>query len=307
MSRITRYVLLFIFVFTISCGKKGPPTLKAYEKPQAPSGLAAVHREDKILLSWSYPENLRPALKSFEVLRSEDGGFERIGSVGNDQGSFTDRTFGPDLTYRYKVVARSMKGVLGIDSDVIALTPKRVPPVPENIRFAVRGDGIELLWESSGEGVCYNIYKTAEKGKYTDSPLNKEPQCSASFKDTAVSPDRSAFYTVRASHRTVIRDEGYASEEVEVNPGHYLLSPPTDLRVVRGEDKIHLIWKESPEPWVKGYRVSRRKEGEPGFTLLGEAIIPTFTDTGKIEGRVWYMIRALGPVKESEPLVGEIQ
>jgi fibronectin type 3 domain-containing protein len=297
--------ILLAFLPVSACGRKGPPTLKAYEKPQAPQGLSAIHREDQIILSWSYPENLRVELKGFEVLRAEDGGFQRIGSAGNDESSFIDRTFRADVTYRYKVVARNPKGILSDDSDIIAFTPRQIPPVPENLRFTVGVEGIELSWKSSGEGVCYNIYKTAEKGKYAGVPLNREPECSNFFRDAATSPDRAVYYTVRALHKTAIRDEGYASEEIEVSPSHFVPSPPVDLRVVRGEDKVHLIWKESPETWVKGYRVYRRKQGEEAFTFLGKAAIPSFTDTEKIEGKAWYMIKALGPVKESGPLIGE--
>ena len=51
----TVYCLLFAAcLMLVSCGKKGPPTLKAYEKPSAPAAVKAVHRENRILLSWSY-------------------------------------------------------------------------------------------------------------------------------------------------------------------------------------------------------------------------------------------------------------
>ena len=294
-------------LISLSCGRKAPPTLKAYEKPQPPSALAAVHREDKIVLSWSYPNNRRESLKDFVVLRSEDGGFERAGSVSSDQSSFIDEAFKPDVAYRYKVVARNLKGVISSDSNVFKLTPGHVPPAPENVHFTVGADGIGLSWRSTGQGVCYNIYKTAEKGKYTDSPLNREPVCATSFKDAAVSPGSSVYYTVRALHKTDILDEGYPSEETEVNPSHFVPSSPTDLRAVRGKDKIYLMWKESPEPWVKGYRVYRMKGKEHEYTLLGESTIPTFTDTEKVKGKILYMIRALGPKNESEPLTGEVK
>jgi hypothetical protein len=94
VSRVTRYALLIsLLLLLISCGKKGPPTIKAYEKPQAPSGLTAYHREDKMILAWSYPDNLRSSLTGFEALRSEKDGFEKIGSVDKSKSSFADETF----------------------------------------------------------------------------------------------------------------------------------------------------------------------------------------------------------------------
>ena len=298
-------ILLFSVFFAVSaCGRKGPPTLKAYEKPQAPGGLSAVRRENRITLTWSYPGNLRESLNGFVVLRAEGGGFERVGFASHDENSFIDEAFNTDVKYRYKVVAQSLKGILSNDSNVIALIPRRVPASPQDMHFSVKGGSVELSWKSSGEGSCYNIYRTADKGEYKDTPLNKEPVCTTFFRDTATSPDRTVYFTVRALNMSGILDEGPASEEVEVNPSHFVPLAPTDLRVVRSTDKIHLIWKESPEPWVKGYRVYRRKDKEQGFTFLGETIIPAFTDTEKVKGKVWYIIRAIGSQSESEPLTG---
>jgi fibronectin type 3 domain-containing protein len=306
VSVLTRcsFLLLSLLLF-ISCGKKGPPTIKAYEKPQAPSGLTAYHREDKMILAWSYPDNLRSSLTGFEVLRSEKDGFEKIGSVKNSQSSFADETFKLDITCNYKVVAQNLKGVSSNDSNIITVTPIPVPATPEDIRFAAKADSVALSWKSSEEGACYNIYKTAEKGKYGESPLNKAPVCATSFTDGTVSPERSVYYAVRALRMTDVRDEGSASEELEVSPSQFVPSAPSDLRVVKG-DKIYLMWKESPDPWVRGYRVYRKIDGEKEFILLNEVKPPMFTDTEKINKKVWYMIKAVGPATESEPLVGEV-
>jgi len=306
MSVLTRcsFLLISLLLF-ISCGKKGPPTIKAYEKPQAPSGLTAYHREDKMILAWSYPDNLRSSLTGFQVLRSEKDGFERIGSVKNSQSSFVDETFKPDVTYNYKLVAQNLKGVSSSDSNIITVTPKPVPATPEAISFAVKADSVALSWKSSEEGACYNIYKTAEKGEYGGGPLNKAPVCAPSFTDGAVSPERSVYYTVRALRMTDVRDEGSPSEELEVSPSQFVPSALSDLRVVKG-DKIYLMWKESPEPWVRGYRVYRKIDGEQEFILLNEVKLPTFTDTEKIDKKFWYMIKAVGPAMESEPLIVEV-
>lgn len=305
-SRVTCYALLLIpLLLLISCGKKGPPTLREYEKPSAPSGLTAIHREDKMTLSWSYPRSLEPALRDFLVLRSEGKGFERAGAVKIDERVFVDNTFQPDITYSYKVIARNLKGVVSDDSNVVIATPRRIPGSPKDLRFAVRAEGVELSWDSSGEGACYNIYRSMEKGKYSDTPLNGQPLCATSYRDGSLFPEGTVYYTVRALYKTPVRDEGYASPEIEVNPSHFIPSPPSDLRVVV-DDMTFLTWKESPEPWVRGYRVYRKKEGEQEFSAVGETRIPAFTDAWKFEGKVWYMIRALGPVEEGGPLTSEV-
>ncbi|MBM4139904.1 MAG: hypothetical protein FJ242_00190 [Nitrospira sp.] len=300
------FFLFLSFCFFVSCGKKGPPTLKAYEKPEKPPGITAIHREERIILSWSYPDNLKHTLKGFQVLRSESDGFEKVAFIKNDQSLFIDTTFKLNVTYQYKVIAQNLKDVLSNDSNIITVIPKALPSPPENIRFTITSDSIELHWSSSGEGVCYNIYKTTEKDKYADTPLNREPICMVSFRDTFLFLDRTVYYKIRALLNTIIRDEGYASAELEITPSHFIPSAPSDLRVVKGDDKVYLLWKENTETWIKGYRIYRKRDGETEFSPIGEVTTPTFTDTAKSNKKVWYMIRALGYLRESDGIVGEV-
>jgi len=300
------FFLFLSFCFFVSCGKKGPPTLKAYEKPEKPPGITAIHREERIILSWSYPDNLKHALKGFQVLRSESDGFEKVAFIKNDQSLFIDTTFKLNVTYQYKVIAQNLKDVLSNDSNIITVIPKALPSPPDNFRFTITSDSIELHWSSSGEGVCYNIYKTTEKDKYADTPLNREPICMVSFRDTFLFLDRTVYYKIRALLNTIIRDEGYASAELEITPSHFIPSAPSDLRVVKGDDKVYLLWKENTETWIKGYRIYRKRDGETEFSPIGEVTTPTFTDTAKSNKKVWYMIRALGYLRESDGIVGEV-
>ena len=228
-----------------------------------------------------------------------------MGAVAGGESSFVDESFTVGIAYHYKVVAENQKGVLSNDSNTITVIPGPVPPPPDAVEASARAEAIVLSWKSAGGDICYNIYKTAEKGKYAEGPLNREPVCEGSFRDASLSPARPSYYTVRALRKTDLRDEGYPSREVEVGPSLFVPSPPSDLRIVKGEEKIYLMWKESPEPWVRGYRVSRRIEGQEAFVPLAEVRMPFFTDSGHADKKVWYMIRAVGPEKESGPLVGE--
>jgi fibronectin type 3 domain-containing protein len=307
---IFRVLLPFLFFISLvipACGRKAPPTLRAYEKPQPPSGLTVVHREEKMLISWSYPGNVRSSLKGFQVMRAEGQGFERLGFVGNEANSFTDERFSPDTSYQYKVMAQNLKDILSDGSNIVTVTPKRVPPPPENIQVSMENDGVRLSWQDSGEGVCYHVYRTAEKGRYSDVPIHQDPVCGISFSDRTLFKDKPVYYTVRAFHNTPLLDEGYPSAEIEVAPSLFVPSAPAELRAVRAQRTIILMWRESPETWVKGYRVYRKKERDKGFALLDEVKVPTFTDTGKAGRKVRYMIRALGPSQESEPSVIEVR
>ncbi|HXX81690.1 MAG TPA: hypothetical protein VEI46_09075 [Thermodesulfovibrionales bacterium] len=299
--------LLLISLVIPACGRKAPPTLMAYEKPQPPSGLTVVHREEKILLSWSYPENLRSILKGFQVMRAEGEGFERRGFVGNEGNSFIDDHFSPDTSYQYKVMAQNLRDILSDGSNIVSVIPRPLPPAPQDVQFFVENDAVRLSWQGSGEGVCYHVYRTTEKGRYSDVPIHQDPVCSTSFSDKTLFKDTPVFYTIKAFHNTPLLDEGYPSAEIEVTPSLFVPSAPAELRGVRAQGKIILMWSESPETWVKGYRIYRRKEKEKEFILLDEVKAPTFTDTGKVGKKVRYMVRTLGPSQESEPSVIEVR
>lgn len=301
---LTTYYLLFLLS---ACGAKTPPSLKAYEKPPAPTELSAVHREDKLVLSWTYPESIRPIIQGFQVLRSEGQGFERIAFLSNDKSFFEDAAFKHGSRYKYNVIAKNLKAVLSSDSNIITVMPQPLPAPPAKINFSIKADSVELTWNSSEAGVCYNIYKASEKGRYDETPLNKEPVCGAFFHDDKLFPDRSVYYTLRALLNTPIKDEGYASGEVEVTPAYFIPSAPTDIRAVRTEAGVNLTWKEAPERWVKGYAVYRKTGDEAEFKKLAIVIGPVFKDNAKISERVWYAIKALSFSGESEAVSAAVE
>lgn len=304
-SLITYTCLVFILLIAASCGKKGPPTLKSYEKPDAPLSLSAVHREGNIILSWAYPANRKAMIKGFNLLRSAGNGFKHIGFVGNDKENYIDTDCKQGMTCEYKVVALSLTGILSRESNAIRVTPQPLPLPPGEIAFAVRNDHIELSWSVSSLDACYNIYRTKEKGRYGLKPLNNEPVCMTSYKD-ALFPELPVYYTIRALHKTVIKDEGFASYEIAITPSDFRPSPPSNLRFTHAEESVYLTWEVSPEVWVKGYRVYRRTGDEKDFSEIAEVRTPAFTDKAISGKKVWYMIKSLGPVSESQPLIGDI-
>lgn len=297
--------LILPLLFFAACGNKGPLSLKAYEKPQAPSGLSALHMEDRIILSWAYPEDMRTAIKGFQILRSSGGDFERIAFIANDKTFFEDDGFKLNSRYKYNIIAKSLKDVYSSDSNIITIMPRPLPLPPAQAKLSIKPDSIELSWDSSGESACYNVYRTAEKGKYS-TPLNAEPLCAATFRDNIIFTDRNIYYTVRALLKGDMADVGYASAELEVKISLMVPSAPSDVRVVKGSERTYLIWKENPEVWVKGYSVYRKISGETEFIKSGEVKMPAFTDSEKINKMAWYMIRARGPLSEGPAVIVEV-
>jgi hypothetical protein len=293
-------LLFTVYCLLLSCGKKGDPTLKSYEKPEPPSGPTAIHRESDIILSWEFPKDKEPTIKEFHLMKSTGGDFEKLAFLEPDKRSYIDTSFKIDSEYIYKIISQNLKGVISNNSNIIHIVPKAVPSPPRNILFRIGHDSLILNWESAGDGILYNIYKSEKKGLYSLTPVNKEPIKGTSFKDN-LDIKRPVYYTIRSLVGSNIRDEGSASGEIEIDPSEFIPSSPSALQAVVTEENIYLIWKEVPEMWVVGYRIYREiNEGE-GFVLIGETQTPSFIDKDNPLIKRNYRITALGPSKEGPP------
>jgi len=257
--QLTRRVLLiyccllstFCCLLVSGCGKKGQPTLKSYERPAPPSGLGAIHRESEILLSWEFPKDKEDTLKGFYLMRSSGGDSEKLSFLENDKRSYTDTAFKIGTTYKYKVVAVNLRGIIGKDSDVITLTPGIPPPPSGKVSFKVGNDSLILSWESAGTGILYNVYKSYEKGVYSSIPLNKQPLTGTSL-DDQLDTKKVVYYTIRSLMGNTWRDEGKESEEMKIDPSEFTPSPPENLEAVPTREGVYLTWKEPPENWITG-------------------------------------------------------
>jgi len=316
LSPLLLFLLISCLLFA-SCGKKGAPTLKSYEKPDPPSNFRANHREAEVILSWDFPKNKEQEIKGFylmkvsphppsipplvrgdtEGLKGGKGDFEKVAFLKPDIRSYVDKDFTIGSKYKYKIVSQSLRDITSIDSNIIEAEPKEPPLPPKKPLFKIEYDSLTLTWESVGEGVLYNIYKTDKSGLYFLTPLNKEPVKGNSFKDI-FDIKRVAYYTIRSLWGGAIRDEGSASEELEINPSELVPSRPDGLQAAVTEENVYLIWKENPETWVVGYKVYREVDEKEGFIFIGETKTPVFLDNEKPLTKRNYRVTALSPSKE---------
>lgn len=296
---ILAYSIFLVFCFmSISCGKKSAPILKGYDKPEAPVGLKAIHRENSIVLFWSHPK--KDGLKEFIVIRASGTDFVRLIPVSKEETSYSDTYFKTKNVYKYRVIAKSIKGVLSDDSNIIEAKPLAVPPAPKNLSFSIGNSDLKISWDEAGKGLLYNIYKSYEKGKYAINSVNSTPVGSTDFTDN-IDTSKIVYYTVRAALNSDTRDESYASDEIEIKPADFKPSKPSGLKAVKSENKIIIVWKENPETWVSKYNIYRKTQDNGQFRLIGESLTPVFTDKEKISSKQFYRITAAGTVKESDP------
>lgn len=289
--------VICVLFLLVSCGKKGDPTLKSYEKPDPPSKLRAIHRESEIILLWEFPKYREPFIKGFYIMKSIGGDFERIAFIENDRRSYIDTNFKIGSEYKYKTISQNLRGITSGDSNIITIIPRSVPSPPGKILFKVEHNSLTLNWEGAGDGILYNIYKGNEKGRYQLTPANKEPVRETSFKDN-FDIKRPVYYTVRSLIGGNARDEGPASEELEINPSEFVPPPPRGPQALATPENVYLIWKEPAETWISGYRIYREVDKKEGFILIGETQTPTFIDKEKPLTKRAYRITALGPSKE---------
>lgn len=308
-ERPSYLLLLIIIFFLVSCGRKGDPTLKAYEKPMPVKEMRAVHREDELIISWSYPQSERAKIKGFYIEKAIGDGqeamdkrleFKNIAFLKSDAFQFVDKDFKIKQEYFYRIRVHSLRDIISDDSPAIKVKPLPLPQIPEGLSYVITNDSIKIKWDWICNELKYNIYKSYEKGKYPLFPINAKPLAETYFYDR-IEQEKPVYYTVRALLDTDIIGEGYPSDELEINPEAFVPSKPVKLKYVPSEKKVYLMWDENPEVWIKGYRIYKKTDPYGEFKLTGEAITPAFTDNEPLVLKTFYYITAVGPKRESIP------
>ncbi|MBZ0157239.1 MAG: hypothetical protein K8I29_13640 [Alphaproteobacteria bacterium] len=297
--------LLFLLPLT-ACGKKGDPTLRTFEKPAPVREVSAVHRENELILSWSYPADARNAVKGFYVEKAEEGAaggageFRNVIFLKSDVSRYVDRDFVPGRRYWYRVRVYSLRNVLSDDSPVLEARPEPLPPPPSKLSIRVLNDSLEIRWAEVFPGARYNVYRRYAGGNYAPAPVNAAPLETPLFID-GIDKERSVFYTVRTLRATALRDEGFPSEEREVSPASFVPTPPSGLKYVPTPQRVFLLWNGNPETWIYGYRIYRKRGQEKDFSAFGDSLAPAFTDDDPLTEKTLYYVTARGPVRESAP------
>jgi len=283
----------------VGCGKKGNPTMRSFEKPDAVKEMRALHRDGKVTISWSYSRQARILIKGFYIERAEGlSPFETIVFLQGDAVHYNDDRIEMNKEYRYKIRVYSMRNVISDDSPELKVVPLKLPAPPTDVTYRLTNDAVEITWGKGEDGITYNIYRSAEKGKY-QAPLNAKPLDKPFFRD-GVGVEKTVFYSVRSIVESTIRNEGDPSADLEINPQSFIPAMPTDLRYVTSQNKGYLSWRENAETWIKGYKVYRaRASGES--LPVATVPVPLFVDDDPVTAGTSYYVTALGPVKESRP------
>lgn len=287
---------LGLCLFLSACGKKGEPTLKSFEKPPAPSQLRAIHRENELILQWDYPRGQEAQLSDFVLYKSSGAEFEKLVNIERSNRSYSDRQIRPGTTYQYRLIAQNFRGVYSTESNTLTATPGDVPAAPHSLAYAIRDNAVVIGWDHPEAGAKFNVYRSLEKEKFGLTPVNDAPLGEAVFTDK-LNTQRPVYYVVRSLAGGPLRGEGPASPVLAVDPAELVPGQPQKLQVLAGEDRVFLSWEAPPDPWLKGFRIYRRMQGED-YVAIAETQIPTFVDSTNPKARRDYRVHALGPVNE---------
>ena len=280
--------------------------MSAYEKPDTVSNLRAVHRENAVTISWSYPGGEKYFISGFVVERTESGQqWRRLAVLPTDAASYVDTSFVPGAVYQYRVLAVSRKDRLSDVPSPIRVAPRDLPAAPSGLDAKATVEGMELRWNAVGSGVKYNVYKATVSGACGSALATGAPLDAPFFRDAA-NPASTVYYCVRSLYATEILDEGFPSSEYAVAPGMYIPGRVAELRGIAAEQGVQLIWGERPEHWVKTYRVYRKLKNENEFRMIGETLIPAYLDDAPDNAAALYAVEAVGPEqtgRRSEPVL----
>lgn len=333
---------LICLALVASCGRKTDPLTPPSPRSEAVKDVQAIVRDAVAFLSWPIPtKNVEGMdmssadILGFRVFRAEierdrkRARYKLVAEIGLSKPAPAEvrsgRVFWSDSNlrygqvYGYRIRVVSVRGGMGQPSEEVRVAPLLSLAAPKMLN-ATGGDGYNLLsWDpvatradgSTFEGfVGYNAYRGIEKGRYDETPLNKEPLRTNTYKDSAAVNNKTYYYMVRAVD-SPIRPWKESLDSPEASAMSRDLTPPerpTGLTVVPGVGRIFLTWNENRERDLAGYYVYRSTKSGKEFERLTDKPInrSTYSDE-TVTPRVsyYYAVTAVDASGNESPMSKE--
>ena len=195
------------------------------------------------------------------------------------------KTAGPlPPSYRYAVFFINRKNQAAGLSNQVRIMPVSLPDHPSGFSAKVTEDAIRLEWEEPTENTDgtkpariagYNIYRSAQKGKMPEAPINPGPVKSPAYEDRNFQFDKTYYYAVstvgslKDPYAESLQSEIHAVAARDIFPP----APPENFNAALEGDDIILLWAPSPSDDVAGYRLFRRDTGTSVRQPLQNALI----------------------------------
>ena len=317
-------LLLTVLAGPVACGRRTDPLTPASPRPAAVTDVTIAVRDRVAYLSWPVPsKNVEDKplgaadIVAFRIYRAElerdrkrphyreraeiDMTDPAPATVRDGTVQWSDPTLHYDRVYGYKIRAYSARGGVSPYSAEVRAVPVLSLAEPQRLT-ATAGDGkVTLTWNpvtlrtdgTLHQGfIGYNIYRSRERGRAGDQPLNAEPIKTSAYADTTAENGEIYHYRVRAVDSPVPPGkESLDSDEVSAGPTDQTPpAAPSGVTVVPGVGRVFLTWNENKERDLAGYQVYRSTKSGAQYERLTDAIIrrTTFSDETVRQGMTYF-------------------
>jgi predicted small lipoprotein YifL len=222
------WLVTFILLTLVSCGRKGPVRPLLQTLPAAPQNLTVQQQGLRFLIAWSLPPANQDGtpltdLQGFQIFKmtydplrecpecrdtstlmaTVELDYLRDVRRSGDRFFLWDTGLDPGIGYQYRVVPMTRKGRNGIPA--LTRRPFLRPPAPPQKLVAVAHDQlVRLTWEPAEETrpdltqKGYNLYRRAIGETFSPQPVNRDPLVEAEFEDFGLENGKFYFYAVRS-------------------------------------------------------------------------------------------------------------
>jgi hypothetical protein len=285
------------------CGYVGDPQPPLVNIPEPVSGLQALQRGDRILVSFAPPALTTEGMAIRRPLRFElragpgpEGAFDAQAWAASapvypvapgENGGMRAEIPASSWIGRELILAVKAVGANGRDagwSPFVVLTV--VPPLAAPVDLAVKNvpAGIEVRWK--GAAPRYRVFRQEPDSREV---ALLDTVDGTHYADTSALPGRRYRYQVQA-----VQQAGAGEAESELSAAAEILAEdvaapaaPKGLRAVGGLGAIELSWEPSPEPDLSRYRLYRSTAGET-WTPIAEPELPAYRDQSVETGALYH-------------------
>ncbi len=307
-----------------ACGKKETPFSPDLVLPGMVRNFSLVQDGECLVVSWDFPRENRlgqplTQLDGFRLYRAAVSGtsptagcapdfilladidlaYPRVGRIEGERVVYEDRHLEPGKCYSYRVAAYGRRGDPGPWSPVLSHAWGPLPQAPAGLTAEAGDREVRLSWPpvtALRDGsplrdlAGYMVYRQSAPEGWRR--LTPTPVARTAFHDVAVSNEVDYTYSVRAVRRLGAYTLASPDSPSRTVTPKDLTPPPPPLNLVavptpRG---VELRWDPSPAPDLAGYRVFRRRAGDPRPTPLSPEPVqqPYFVDTQVAKGQTYF-------------------
>jgi len=321
-AALSQSALLLALCFAlVRCGTVGEPRVPSAHIPLAPTGLSAVERGNRIVVSFTAPAmttdaqvitsiggadvRIGPAKKPFDASAWADAATRATVKSADKPGLIeaASQPLVPDLVGKDLTVGARVLNTRGRPSGWSNfVTIHVVAPVaaPADVRVTDVPEGVRLTWSDPGE----HAFRIFRKGPDDQTPDEIGKADTPQYVDNTITWGRPWQYWVQAIREGAESDASESPVDTPIDK--FPPAVPAGLNAVTGTNSIELAWERNTETDFSNYIIYRAL-GDGPLRKLAEVNVPTYSDRAIESGKRYrYAVSAVdqkGNESEKSPPV----